>query len=248
MSLAKQIKEKKMIDRLQKYMAHCGVASRRKAEEIILEGRVKVNSEIIKELGYKVDTEVDQVYVDDKLIKFESRKVYVALNKPVGYVCTVKDEKNRKTILDLVNVEERIYPIGRLDYNSSGLILLTNDGDIYNKIIHPRKKIEKTYIVLIKGIPSANNINKFKNGVDIGGYVTQKSQFQIIKELSNGNSRVKIVITEGKNRQIRKMCEVIGHPVLELQRISVGEIQLGALGLGEWRNLTLNELNYINNI
>ena len=237
-----------MIDRLQKYMAHCGVASRRSAEGIILEGRVKVNSEVIKELGYKVDTEVDQVYVDDKLIKVEDRKVYVALNKPVGYVCTVKDEKNRKTILDLVNVEERIYPIGRLDYNSSGLILLTNDGDIYNKIIHPRKKIEKTYIAVIKGTPDMKKINQFMNGVDIGGYVTQKSQFKIMKVLSNGNCRVKIVITEGKNRQIRKMCEIIGHPVLELQRISVGDIHLHNLELGKWRNLTLEELSYINSI
>lgn len=237
-----------MKDRLQKYMAHCGVASRRKSEELILDGRVKVNSEVIKELGYKIDPETDKVEVDDNPISVEKNKRYIALNKPIGYVSTVKDEWDRETILDLVKVDERVYPIGRLDYNSSGLLILTNDGDIYNKIIHPRKKIEKTYIAIIRGTPDEEAINKFRMGIDIGGYITQKSQFDILKRYISGNCQVSIVITEGKNRQIRKMCEEINHPVLELKRISVGEIKLDDLEEGKWRTLTSQELNYINKL
>ena len=140
-----------MEERLQKYMARCGIASRRKCEEIILSGKVKVNDKIINELGVKINAEVDIVSYEGKIIKPEEKKIYIMLNKPEGYITSVKDEKGRKTILDLVKVDERIYPIGRLDYDSSGLILLTNDGEIYNKIIHPRVKVGKKYIVLCKG-------------------------------------------------------------------------------------------------
>lgn len=140
-----------MIERLQKYMAHCGVASRRKCEYIILQGRVRVNGQVIDKLGFKVDTENDLVMLDNNNIVPEQKKVYIALNKPEGYVSTVRDEKNRKTILDLVKVDERIYPIGRLDYDTSGLILLTNDGDIYNKIIHPKSEKNKVYIAEVSG-------------------------------------------------------------------------------------------------
>lgn len=233
-----------MEERLQKYMAKCGVASRRKCEEIILQGRVKVNDKIINELGYKVNIDIDKVIVDNKQIKPEENKVYIALNKPEGYVSTVKDEKGRKTIIDLVNVNERVYPIGRLDYDTSGLILLTNDGDIYNKIIHPREEKNKIYIATIKGIPSKEDIENFENGINIDGYITAAASFQVLKTYKE-DSKVKIIIHEGRNRQIRKMCEAIKHPVLTLKRVQIGNIELGNLPKGEWRFLSEEEINYL---
>ncbi|MBE6054791.1 MAG: rRNA pseudouridine synthase [Clostridium sartagoforme] len=242
-----------MEERLQKYMARCGVASRRKCEELILSGKVKVNDKIINELGVKINLDVDIVFYDGKMIKPEENKLYIMLNKPEGYITSVKDEKGRKTILDLVKVKERIYPIGRLDYDSSGLILLTNDGEIYNKIIHPRVKIGKKYIVLCKGEFTKDELIKFENGIDIGGYVTAESKIRIIDKEKNKmnnsiNTLVEITIHEGKNRQIRRMCEALGHEVITLKRIAVGEIKLGYLKKGEWRNLKKDELEYLNSL
>lgn len=236
-----------MEERLQKFMARCGVASRRKCEEVIAEGRVKVNSYIVTELGYKIDPDKDMVYVDNKIINVEENKVYIALNKPEGIVSTVKDEKERKTIIDLVNIKERIYPIGRLDYDTSGLIILTNDGDIYNKVIHPRQAINKVYIALLEGYPTEEEISKFCNGVDIGGYITSEADFEITKRIGL-NCRVTITIHEGKNRQIRKMCDAIGHPVIALKRVSVGDITLGNMEKGSWRDLTQEEIKYLKNL
>ena len=242
-----------MEERLQKYMARCGVASRRKCEEIILGGKVKVNGEIINELGTKVNPDIDKVEIEEKIILPEENKVYILLNKPEGYITSVKDEKDRKTVIDLVNVKERIYPVGRLDYDSSGLILLTNDGDIYNKIIHPRVEVEKKYIALCKGVFSDEEIKKFENGIDIGGYITANAKIKLIdkekdKKTNTVNSLVEIIIHEGKNRQIRKMCSALGHEVITLKRVAVGDIKLGYLKRGEWRNLTEDELNYINSL
>lgn len=233
-----------MEERLQKYMASCGVASRRKCEELILEGRVKVNGVLVSELGFKVNPNFDKVEFDGRLIQEENKKVYIMLNKPKGYISSVKDEKNRKTVLDIVKVKERIFPIGRLDYDSSGLILLTNDGDIYNKIIHPRVEIDKKYIAEVKGRFSKSEMDKFEKGIDIGGYITAKAK---IKELSfeDNKSKVEIIIHEGKNRQIRKMCAALNHEVLNLKRISVGNISLRTLKEGSYRNLTKEELEYI---
>ncbi|WP_197733558.1 pseudouridine synthase [Hathewaya histolytica] len=235
------------LERLQKYMAECGIASRRKCEFIILEGRVKVNGLLEKELGVKVDPIKDIIEVDNKVIKKEENKVYIMLNKPIKYVTTVKDEKDRNTVLDLVNVKERIYPIGRLDYMTSGILLLTNDGDIYNKIIHPRREVDKTYIAKIKGIPTKDEIKTFENGVDIGGYITAKSKLRILNKREN-DCTVEIKIHEGKNRQIRRMCDSIGHPVITLKRISIGDIVIGDLKEGKWRNLTYKELEYIRSL
>lgn len=236
-----------MEERLQKFMARCGVASRRKCEEIITEGRVKVNNLAVTELGHKVDPDNDRVCVDNKIINIEENKVYIALNKPEGIVSTVKDEKDRKTILDLVKIKERIYPIGRLDYDTSGLIILTNDGDIYNKVIHPRQAINKVYVALLEGCPNQEEITKFCNGVDIGGYITAQADFQITKRVGF-NCKVTITIHEGKNRQIRKMCEAIGHPVIALKRVSVGNITLGNMEKGAWRDLTEEEIKYLKNL
>ena len=241
-----------MSERLQKYMASCGVASRRKCEEIILEGRVKVNGISINELGIKVESGIDKVELDNVEIKPEEAKVYIMLNKPEGYITSVKDEKGRKTILDIVKVEERIFPIGRLDYDSSGLLILTNDGEIYNKIIHPRVEIEKKYIAVCRGIFSQNDINRFENGIDIGGYITANAKIKVLSEerseTGKMNSVVEIIIHEGKNRQIRKMCASLNHEVLELKRVSVGELKLEYLQKGKWRALTNEELEYIKSL
>ena len=236
-----------MEERLQKYMASCGVASRRKCEEIILSGKVKVNGNVINELGTKVIPNKDIVEYNGKRILPEEEKVYIMLNKPEGYITSVKDEKNRKTVIDLIDVKERIYPIGRLDYDSSGLLLLTNDGNIYNKIIHPRVKIVKKYIAVVKGEFKTRELNKFKGGIDIGGYVTAPAEIKIIK-FEDNKTTVEIGIHEGKNRQIRKMCSALGHDVIALKRIAIGNIKLGYLKRGEYRNLTEDELKYIINL
>lgn len=233
-----------MLERLQKYMAECGVASRRKCEEIILSGRVRVNNVIVTDMGFKVDREKDIIYLDGQLLKLEEKKVYIALNKPIGYLSTVKDDRGRKTLLDLVKAEERIYPIGRLDYDTSGLIILTNDGEIYNKVIHPRQIVKKKYIAVIQGVPRESEIEKFHSGIDIGGYITAPAQFRILKKEKN-NCEVEIIIHEGKNRQIRRMCEAINHPVISLKRVAIGNINLHNLKLGSWRYLTDKELTYL---
>ena len=236
-----------MEERLQKYMARCGVASRRKSEEIITSGKVKVNNTVITELGFKVDCDTDSVEVDGKLIKPEEKKLYIALNKPEGYISSVSDEKGRRTIMDLVEVDERIYPIGRLDYDTTGLILLTNDGEIYNKIIHPRMEKNKVYEAIIEGFISSQEIDKLETGIDIGGYITAPAKVKVVAENRN-STEVEITIHEGKNKQIRKMFEAVEHNIIRLKRISIGEIKLGNLTEGLWRNLTQEELNYIRNM
>lgn len=236
-----------MLERLQKYMAESGVASRRKSEEIIAAGRVKVNDIVVTELGYKIDRDKDNIYVDNKPIKIEENMIYIALNKPIKYISSVSDERGRKTILDIVDIKERIYPIGRLDYDTSGLILLTNDGEVYNKVIHPRQEIKKVYLANIKGIPSNEEITRFCSGVDIGGYITADAEFKIIKK-EKASSIAQITIHEGKNRQVRKMCDAINHPVISLKRISIGKLKLGELNLGEYRFLSKSEIEYLKSL
>ena len=228
-------------------MASCGVASRRKCEEYILEGKVQVNGVLVRELGTKVIPGKDIIEYNGKEIIPEEKKVYIMLNKPEGIITSVKDEKDRKTVIDIINIKERIYPIGRLDYDSSGLLLLTNDGDIYNKIIHPRVKMIKRYIAVVKGEFTNSEINKFKKGVDIGGYITAPASIKVIKFEEN-KSTVEIGIHEGKNRQIRKMCSALGHDVIALKRVAIGNIKLGYLKRGEYRELTKEELDYIKSL
>lgn len=221
------------MERLQKYMASCGIASRRKCEDIILDGRVMVNGAIVNKLGFKVDISKDTVKVDGKIIKREERKVYIALNKPEGIICSANDDRNRKTVIDIVNIKERIYPVGRLDYDTSGLIILTNDGEVYNKIVHPKYEKEKTYVAEIVGKFNEDQLDKFRTGIDIGDYVTSRATAREIKEYRN-TSIVEIKIHEGKNRQVRRMCETLGHPVVTLKRVAIGNLKLGNLKLGEW--------------
>jgi 23S rRNA pseudouridine2605 synthase len=236
-----------MEERLQKYLASCGIASRRKCEEIILLGKVKVNGVLVNEVGIKINPLNDIVEYEGKVINKKENKVYIMLNKPEGYISSVKDEKDRSTILDIVKVNERVYPIGRLDYDSSGLLLLTNDGEIYNKIIHPRVEIIKRYIAEVKGEMTEKDKMKFEIGIDIGGYITAPAELKVISH-AKGISTVEIGIHEGKNRQIRKMCAALHHEVVSLKRISIGEIKLGNLKKGEYRNLSKDEMNYINSL
>lgn len=231
--------------RLQKYMAKCGVASRRKCEEIILQNRVKVNESIVNELGAKVDPDNDEIQMDNKIIRIEESKIYIVLNKPIGYVTTMSDQFQRPTVIDLVsNIPQRIYPVGRLDYDTSGLLLLTNDGDLTYKLTHPKHEVIKTYIATIQGNPSEQILDSFRNGLDIDGYVTAKANIKILKSYKD-SSLVEIKIHEGKNRQIRRMCEKIDHSVIDLKRISMGIIELGDLEVGKWRYLADRELHYL---
>ena len=219
--------------RLQKYMAQCGVASRRKAEEMIRMGRVSMNGQIITEMGMQVNAD-DIILVDGVQIKQEERKRYIMLHKPCGYVTTANDQFGRPTVMDLVQVEERVYPIGRLDYHTSGLLLLTNDGEFANQMMHPSKEIRKIYKAKLKGTPNTASIETFQNGIMLDGKQTAKAQIEIVQSTSNG-SIVRIIIHEGRNRQVRRMCESIGHRVLELCRIQIGELALGDLKEGVWQ-------------
>ena len=234
--------------RLQKYMAEAGISSRRKAEELILEGKVKVNGKTINELGIKIVPNKDIVEYNGKKVVLEKEYVYILLNKPIGYVTTVKDQFNRDSILDLVKTNKRIVPVGRLDMYTSGAIILTNDGDFVYKVTHPKHEIEKTYTVTIKGIVKSNEVEELKKGVKIEDYITKPARVKILKTDEEKNiSRLEITIHEGKNRQVRKMCEAIGHKVLALHRSKIAGIGVKDLELGKWRYLTRNEVKKILN-
>ncbi|MGM9534173.1 MAG: pseudouridine synthase [Intestinibacter sp.] len=236
--------------RINKYIALCGVASRRKAEELILNNRVKVNDKIVTELSYQVDEENDIVKVDDKVITEEQKLVYILLNKPEGYITTVKDQFDRPSVLDLVSdIKERVYPIGRLDYETSGLLLLTNDGDLTYKLTHPKHEVEKTYLARVKGKPNRNEIENFKNGLKIEDYTTAKAKLKIVKyDEKKDVSILEIKIHEGKNRQVRKMCKAINHPVLRLKRVAMGKIRIQDCQIGKYRYLTEEEIKYLKSI
>ena len=232
--------------RLQKYMAEAGISSRRKAEELILEGKVKVNGKTINELGIKIVPNKDIVEYNGKKVVLEKEYVYILLNKPIGYVTTVKDQFNRDSILDLVKINKRIVPVGRLDMYTSGAIILTNDGDFVYKVTHPKHEIEKTYTVTIKGIVKDNEVEELKKGVKIEDYTTKPAKVKILKTDEEKNiSRLEITIHEGKNRQVRKMCEAIGHKVLALHRSKIAGIGVKDLELGKWRYLTNKEVKKI---
>lgn len=231
--------------RLQKYMALCGVASRRKAEELILEGVVKVNNKVIQELGLTVDPDKDIIKVNDKRIVAEGRKVYIMLNKPVGFVTTLKDEKDRRIVTDLIEgVKERIYPVGRLDADTTGLLILTNDGDLAYKLTHPSNEVMKRYIAIVEGVPNKWELEKFRSGLIIDGKPTAEAFIKIAKRYED-ESVLDIAIHEGRNRQVKKMCESINHPVKKLKRIAIGNLELGGLNLGNWRYLEESEVEYL---
>nr|WP_317359393.1 pseudouridine synthase [uncultured Tyzzerella sp.] len=233
--------------RLQKFLADCGICSRRKAEEHILQGDITVNGKIITQLGFKVDEKNDKVYFKNKLVKIEDKKVYIMLNKPVGCVTTAKEQFDRKTVFDYINIKERVVPVGRLDYDTSGLLILTNDGDLTYKLTHPKHNIKKVYIAKVYGTPTKEKLEKFKKGLIIDDYKTAPANIQIL-EKDNKYSTLKIIITEGRNRQVRKMCDAIGHKVVNLKRIAVDKINIGNLNIGEYRYLTKEEIAYLKKI
>lgn len=231
--------------RLQKYMAECGVASRRKCEELIIQGKVKVNGKIVTELGTKINPNKDEVVFNEKTLKHEDdEKVYILLNKPIGYVTTVKDQFSRDTVLDLIKTNKRVVPVGRLDMYTSGAIILTNDGEFVYKVTHPKHEIDKTYNVTVKGIVTKEDIENLQKGVVIDeNYTTKEANARILKiDKEKDISRIEIKIHEGKNRQVRKMCEAINKKVLALHRSKIGNIDVKDLKIGDWRYLTIKEV------
>ena len=235
-----------MEERLQKYLAECGVASRRKCEEYILQGKVKVNNKIITELGTKINPEKDKVTFEGKEVKKENKKVYILLNKPIGYVTTAEEQFGRDKVLDLVKVKERIVPVGRLDMYTSGALILTNDGEFVYKVTHPKHEITKTYTVTIHGIITKQEVEQLSNGVKIDDYITKPAKVKILKTDEEKNiSRIEITIHEGKNRQVRKMCEAISKKVIALHRSKIGNIGVKDLKLGQWRYLKENEVKQL---
>ena len=231
--------------RLQKFLADNGIASRRKCEELILQGRVRVNGELIKALGTKIDPNKDIIEYNGREIKNSKKDyTYILLNKPIDYVTTVKDQFDRKTVLDLVKTNKRLVPVGRLDMYTSGAIILTDDGDFVYKVTHPKHEIEKTYNVTVVGIITKEEVKKLEDGVDIGDFITNKSKVKILRTDEEKNiSRLQITIHEGKNRQVRRMCEAIGKKVLSLHRSKIGNISVKDLKLGTWRYLRKTEID-----
>lgn len=230
--------------RLQKYLANQGICSRRKAEEYILQGQVKVNGEVVCELGTKINPNKDEVIFKGNRVGNVDKKVYILLNKPIGYVTTTRDQFGRDTVLDLVHVKEKILPVGRLDIYTSGALILTNDGEFIYKVTHPKYEIEKTYNVTVKGIVTKEEIKQLEDGVKIEDYTSGKAKVKILKiDKENDISRIEITIHEGKNREVRKMCNGIGRKVLALHRSKIENIDVKSLKLGEWRYLTNKEIS-----
>lgn len=229
--------------RLQKYLAECAVASRRKSEELIKNGKVQVNGKIVTELGTKINPDTDIVEYNGKVIKPETQKVYILLNKPIGYVTTTKDQFKRDSVTDLVKIGKRLVPVGRLDMYTSGALILTNDGDFVYKVTHPKYEIEKTYIATVKGIIKDEDVEKLRRGVKIEDYTSKPAKVKILKTDTEKNiSRIEITIHEGKNREVRKMCETIGYKVMALHRSKIAGIGVKDIPLGKWRYLTKTEV------
>lgn len=229
------------MERLQKVIANSGYTSRRKAEELIKEGRVKVNDKVITELGVKVSGS-DKIKVDDILLE-EEKKVYYLLNKPRGVVCTTEDDKKRKTIISLIDTDKRIFPVGRLDYDTTGLIILTNDGELSNIITSSKNNIEKTYIAKIKGLLLPNEFMTLKKGLLIDGIKTKKAKVkQKSYDKKTDTSIIEITITEGKNHQVKKMFEAVGHEVLKLKRERIAFLTLDGLASKDYRELSIKEV------
>ncbi len=229
-------------ERLQKVLAHAGVASRRASEGLIEQGRVAVNGHVVTRLGTKVDPRRDVITVDGRTIDTQAEAtVYIILNKPSGVLSAVRDNRGRKTVVDLVDVPERVYPVGRLDLHSTGLILLTNDGTLAEKLTHPRYHLEKEYQVLVKGSPSTPTLARWsQGGLEVAGKPTGRA---VVERMSpeKENTWLKIILTEGRKRQIREVANQLGHPVLRLERVRLGPLKLGSLKSGNWRYLNAAE-------
>ena len=232
------------MERLQKFIAASGLCSRRKAEELIKMGKVEIDGEVVTELGVKVSGK-ESIVVDGELLRREEKEYYL-LNKPREVITSCSDDKNRKTVVDLIETDSRIYPVGRLDYDTTGVLLLTNDGEFANIMMHPNNKIDKVYIAKIRGIIKGDSINKLKNGVVIDGKKTEKCRVKLRKtDLKTNSSIVEITIHEGRNHQVKKMFEAVGFEVLKLKRESVGIFTLQGLTSGDYRRLSPKEVSKI---
>ena len=236
-------------ERLARYLAHAGIASRRHAEILIEAGRVRINGQVVTAQGVRIDPNRDSVTVDGKPVQFNTKPVYILLHKPAGYVSTASDPQKRPTVLDLLPTDvrrQRVYPVGRLDIDTSGLLLLTNDGDFALHLTHPRYSMEKHYSALVKGYPSVSTLNALRRGVEIaedngGHFKTSPAQVRISRQI-RGNCWLSLIIHEGHKRQVRRMLAAVGHPVLELVRVGIGSLELGDVPVGKWRYLTDEEV------
>lgn len=234
--------------RINKYIADSGIASRRNAEKLIAEGRVKINQKTVTDLATDVDISNDTVTVDGVKIQPVKNLTYIMLNKPKGCVATVSDEHGRKTVFDYIDLDnKRLFPVGRLDYDSEGLLIITNDGDLSFRLTHPSNEVPKTYIARIEGEISESELAVLRGGVVLDGVKTKRAKIKLL-EFENNESRLQLTIYEGRNRQIRRMFETIGKEVVFLKRTAIGDLKLGGLSRGAWRYLSDAEINYLKNI
>ncbi len=232
-----------MEERLQKILAGAGIASRRKCEQLILAGRVTVNGKVVTELGTKADPVREVITVDDIAVHVEHDKVGLILHKPTSYVTTVSDPQGRRTVMELLQeVTERVYPVGRLDYDSTGLLLFCNDGELTNRLLHPSFKMDKVYRVTVLGMPKSEEVEQLRRGIELADGMTAPAQVKVLRNHPL-ESVLEITLREGRKRQIRRMCESIGYPVRRLKRVEFGPLKLGALPPGHWRYLTQEEWN-----
>jgi 23S rRNA pseudouridine2605 synthase len=235
--------------RLQKILSHAGVASRRAAEKLIVDGRVSVNGQTVRELGTKADPARDDIRVDGRRISSAERPRYILLNKPRGYVTTRSDEKRRKTVLDLLHgVREYVYPVGRLDYDTEGLLLLTNDGELAAQLTHPRHGVERTYEARVAGTPDERALDRLRKGIPLDGRRTRPADVRLLNRDRDADGMLLITIREGRNRQVRRMCEAVGHPVDRLRRIKFGPIADRRLPVGAWRDLRADEVGKLKSL
>lgn len=238
-----------MEERLQKFLARAGIASRREAEKMIISGKVKVNDRVVKIMGTTVRPHVDQIKVEEKLVKIPENNIYLLMNKPKGYITTAKDEKNRPTVLDLLGEEinERVYPIGRLDKDTEGLLIISNDGSLAYGLTHPKYEILKTYHALVKGVPKKEDLQELRKGIPLDQRITYSAKVSLLKDFGD-ESLIEISIHEGRNQQVRRMFKHIGYPVLYLRRERLAFLELGSLKTGEYRMLTSSEVKRLYNL
>lgn len=233
--------------RINRYIAAAGVCSRRKADELIANGNVKINGARVSEMGTDV-AEGDMVEVNGRIISANRRLIYIAVNKPVGYITSMDDDRGRPTVAELTaDIPERLFPVGRLDYNTSGLLIMTNDGQMTYTLTHPKHEVYKTYVAKVSGVISDSRIAHLRKGVDIGGFITSPAKVKLIRQMQR-YAIVEISIREGKNRQVRKMFSAVGNKVQELERTAIGDIRLGRLMEGHYRKLNKQEIEYLRSL
>ena len=229
--------------RLQKILSQAGISSRRAAEKLMAEGRVSVNGTTVREMGTKADPAVDDIRVDGSRVKSAQRLRYILLNKPAGYVTTRADPQRRPTVIDLLRgVREYVHPVGRLDYDTEGLLMFTNDGDLAARLTHPRHGVERTYEARVAGMPDAAAIERLRKGIPLDGRRTQPAEVTLLNSGRSSDGVLRITIREGRNRQVRRMCEAVGHPVGALRRVRIGPLEDRTLKPGQWRELSLAEV------